>query len=75
MTVTLDSGAVLSERVDDLPGFAGRPMQRADVEEKFQRITKSILTNAQIARIAQAVWDLDRNRSVRALIDSLAMHA
>jgi len=75
VTATLAGGAVLSERVDDLPGFANRPMQRADVEEKFQRITKSILANSQIARIAQAVWDLDRNNSVRALIDSLAILA
>jgi len=61
--------------VDDLPGFAGRPMQRADVEDKFQRITKSILTDAQMGRIAQAVWDLDRNTSVRPLIDSMAILA
>ena len=75
VTATLDGGHVVSERVDDLPGFASRPMQRADVEDKFQRITKSILTSAQIARIAQAVWDLDRNPSVRPLIDSLAILA
>jgi len=75
VTVTLDGGAVVSERVDDLPGFAGRPMQRADVEDKVRRITRSIVTDAQIARIAQVVWDLDRNSSVRALIDSLAILA
>jgi hypothetical protein len=45
------------------------------VEDKFQRITKSIVTNAQTARIAQAVWDLDGNGSVRALIDSMAILA
>jgi 2-methylcitrate dehydratase len=59
--------------VDDLPGFASRPMQRADAEAKFQRITKSIVTDAQIARISQAVWDIDRSNSVRALIDSCAI--
>jgi 2-methylcitrate dehydratase len=75
VTATLDGGRVVSERVDDLPGFASRPMKRADVEDKFQRITKSIVTNAQTARIAQAVWDLDGNGSVRALIDSMAILA
>ena len=75
VTATLEGGTVVTERVDDLPGFASRPMQRADVEDKFQRITKSILTNAQIARIAQAVWDIDRNNSVRPLIDSMAILA
>jgi 2-methylcitrate dehydratase len=75
VTATLEGGRVVSERVDDLAGFAGRPMQRADVEDKFRRITNSILTNAQIARIAQAVWDIDRSNSVRALIDSMAVLA
>jgi 2-methylcitrate dehydratase len=75
VTATLDGGAVLSERVDDLPGFAGRPMQRADVEEKFRRITKSIVTDSQMARISQAVWNLDRNDSVRPLIESMAILA
>ena len=73
VTVTLEGGQVVSERVDDLPGFASRPMQRADAEAKFQRITKSIVTDAQIARISQAVWDIDRSNSVRALIDSCAI--
>jgi 2-methylcitrate dehydratase len=75
VTATLEGGAVVTERVDDLPGFASRPMQRADAEAKFERITQSIVTKAQIARISQAVWDLDRNPSVRALIDSLAILA
>jgi 2-methylcitrate dehydratase len=75
VTATLEGGAVVSERVDDLPGFAGRPMQRADVEDKFRRITNSIVTNAQMSRIAQAVWDLDRNQSVRPLIDSMTILA
>jgi len=75
VTATLDDGRVVSERVDDLPGFVGRPMQRSDVEDKFERITKSLVTNAQMARIAQAVWDLDRSGSVGALIDSLAILA
>lgn len=75
VTATLEGGAVVTERVDDLPGFASRPMQRADVEDKFRRITASILTNAQTARIAQAVWDIDRSNSVRPLIDSMAVLA
>jgi 2-methylcitrate dehydratase len=75
VTATLDSGRIVREQVDDLPGFVSRPMQRSDVEDKFQRIAKSTVTSSQMARIAQAVWDLDRNGSVRTLIDSLAILA
>jgi 2-methylcitrate dehydratase len=63
----------LTERVDDLPGFVSRPMQRADVEEKFERIAKSVVSASQIGRIAQIVWDLERAESVRGLIDSLVI--
>jgi 2-methylcitrate dehydratase len=75
VVATLDDGRVITERVDDLPGFVGRPMQRAHVEEKFQRIAKSILTSSQIVRISQGVWGLDRSDSLGALIDSLVIPA
>jgi 2-methylcitrate dehydratase len=73
VTVTLDNGRKISERVDDLPGFAGRPMQRADAEEKFARNAKALMKSAQIGHIADAVWALDRGGSLRALIDSLVI--
>jgi 2-methylcitrate dehydratase len=73
VTVTLDDGRVVSERVDDLPGFAGRPMQRSDAESKFERNAKTIVKPAQIQRISEFVWNLDRADSIRALIDSLVI--
>ena len=73
VTATLSDGRVLTERVDDLPGFAGRPMQRADVEEKFQRIAKSVLSASQITRIAAVVWGIDRTDSMAELLDSLVI--
>src|ERR1700731_1075186 len=36
VTATLDDGQRVSRQVDDVPGFAGRPMRRADVERKFR---------------------------------------
>jgi 2-methylcitrate dehydratase len=73
VTATLDDGRVIGERVDDLPGFAGRPMQRADAEAKFTRNAKTLLSPAQIGRIADTVWALERADSVAALIDSLVL--
>jgi len=75
VAATLDDGRVVTERVDDLPGFVGRPMQRADVEEKFQRVTKSILARSQMQRISDVVWGLGRAASVGALIESLVIPA
>ena len=75
ITATLGDGRVVTERVDDLPGFAARPMQRADAEEKFARNARGIVTSAQITRIADAVWKLDRADSVNGLIDSLVVAA
>jgi 2-methylcitrate dehydratase len=73
VTATLDDGRVVTERVDDLPGFVGRPMQRADAEAKFERNAKAILKTAQIGRISDAVWSLDRAGSVSALIETMVI--
>jgi 2-methylcitrate dehydratase len=75
VTATLDDGRVITERVDDLPGFVSRPMQRADAEGKFERNAKATLKAAQIKRISDAVWSLDRAASVGALIESLIIAA
>jgi 2-methylcitrate dehydratase len=73
VTATLDDGRVITERVDDLPGFVSRPMSRADAEGKFERNAKAILKAAQIKRIADAVWNLDRADSVGALIERMVI--
>ena len=75
VTATLDDGRVVAERVDDLPGFGSRPMQRADAEAKFARNAGAIVNPAQIQRISDAVWSLDRANSLGALIESLAITA
>jgi 2-methylcitrate dehydratase len=73
VTATLEDGRVITERVDDLPGFVVRPMQRADAEAKFERNGKAVLKPGQIQRISDAVWSLDRAGTVGALIESLVI--
>ena len=73
VTATLDDGRVVTERVDDLPGFVSRPMSRADAEEKFERNAKTILKPGQLKRVSDAVWTLDRAESVGVLLDSLVI--
>ena len=36
ITVTLNNGGSITRQVDNMPGFTGQPMQRADVERKFR---------------------------------------
>jgi 2-methylcitrate dehydratase len=73
VTATLADGRVVSERVDDLPGFVSRPMSRADAEEKFERNAKAMLKAGQLKRISDAVWGLDQAQSLGALLDSLVI--
>ena len=75
VAATLDDGRVVMERVDDLPGFIGRPMSRTDAEAKFARNAKAIVTPAQIGRISDAVWNLERAGSLSPLVESLAIGA
>lgn len=75
VAATLDDGRVITERVEDLPGFAGHPMQREDAEAKFERNTKAILKPGQMQRISDAVWSLDRAASAGGLINSMVIAA
>jgi len=75
VTATLDDGRAITERIDDLPGFSGRPMQRQDAEAKFQRNAKPILKPEQIQRISDAVWSVDRAVSISDLIKSMIIPA
>ena len=48
-------------------------MQRADAEAKFARNAGAIVNRAQIQRISDAVWNLDRANSLGAMIESLVI--
>jgi 2-methylcitrate dehydratase len=60
ITAMLEDGRTISHQVNDMPGFASRPMQRADVEHKFRGIVGKRYSDAQIQAIFDAVWNLDR---------------
>ena len=60
VTATLDDGRRISHQVDDVPGFAGRPMQRADVERKFHSNVGRRLPAERIRSILDALWGIDR---------------
>lgn len=75
VTVTLDNGRVLSEQVDDLPGFGGRPATRADIEAKFHRNVKALWPVAQIDAFLALAWDLDRQPNLSGLFQHIIVAA
>jgi 2-methylcitrate dehydratase len=71
VTAILDDGRRISREVDFAPGFAGRPMNRAEVERKFRGNIGKRWTEALNATL-EALWALDRTDDLAALLGRLA---
>ncbi|HEY6259586.1 MAG TPA: MmgE/PrpD family protein [Xanthobacteraceae bacterium] len=75
VTAILDDGRRISRQVDDVPGFAGRPMQRVDVERKFRSNVGKRWRDARIKSVLDALWGLDQADDIGALLGSLSVQA
>jgi 2-methylcitrate dehydratase len=75
VTATLEDGRRISRQVDDVPGFAGRPMQRADVERKFHSNVGKRWPRERTQSILDAVWGLDRAEDLTILLGELSKPA
>jgi 2-methylcitrate dehydratase PrpD len=64
--ITLRDGTVLSSTVLDAKSSPERPIGRADVERKFATVTGSLLSPRRRQEIIDAVFALDRCKSMRA---------
>lgn len=73
VTVTLDDGRTLSEEVDDLPGFGGRPATRADIETKFRRIVAPVWKEDQVSGFLAVAWNLDHQDTVAGLFPRMVV--
>jgi 2-methylcitrate dehydratase len=60
VTAILDDGRRVSHQVDDVPGFAGRPMRRADVDRKFHSNVDKRWPEERTQFILDALWGLER---------------
>ena len=72
VTATLDDGRKITRQVDDMPGFPGKPMTRAEVERKFRANIGKRWPAQRTAEVLQALWDLDRTDDLRGLMAKLA---
>ena len=76
VTATLDDGRRITRQVDDVPGFAARPMGRADVERKFRsNVGKRWPAERTRSILAGAVGARARRRSSRPLLGRLSLQA
>jgi 2-methylcitrate dehydratase len=73
ITATLDDGRQVMRQVDDMPGFPGRPMSRADAERKFRANVGKRLSAERTGEILQAFWALDRTGDLRGLLGKLSL--
>src|SRR5262249_28935283 len=60
ITATLDDGRSISRQVDDMAGFAGQPMSRADIERKFRGNVGKRWPTGRADTVLEALWTLER---------------
>jgi 2-methylcitrate dehydratase len=73
LTVTLDDGRRIIREIDDVPGFAKRPMGRADVEWKFYGNIGKRWSRGRTAALLQSLWKLESAPSLGALLSTLSI--
>jgi len=73
VTATLAGGRSVSHQVDALPGFVGKPMGRADVENKFRKNVDGVLSEAKTRAALDALWALERETDVGQLMAKLVV--
>ena len=73
VTAILVDGQRISREVDHAPGFAERPMNRADVERKFRGNVGKRWPDEQMTAVLLAMWTLEQTNDVSALLGELAV--
>jgi len=75
VTAILTDGQRVSREVEHAPGFAARPMTRAEVERKFRGNVGHRWPQGQTAAVLEALWALERTTDISALLGQLALKA
>ena len=72
VTAILDDGRRVVREVDYAPGFAERPMTRADVEKKFRGNVGKRWPKERTDAVLDALWKLDQATDASALLRLLS---
>lgn len=68
LTATLNDGRTVTRQVDDMPGFPGKPMTRAQMERKYRSNVGRRWPATQVDAQLQALWDLEKADDLRSLL-------
>jgi 2-methylcitrate dehydratase len=72
LTAVLADGQRVTREIDDVPGFVGRPMGRADVERKFRGNIGRRWPRERTDAVLQALWALDHADDTALLLGRFA---
>jgi 2-methylcitrate dehydratase len=75
MTAILADGQRIIRQVDQVPGFVGLPMSRADIERKFRSNIGKRWPRERTDAVLQALWALERTEDLAALLGMLSVPA
>jgi 2-methylcitrate dehydratase len=75
LTATLEDGKRITRQVDNIPGFPGQPMSRADVERKFRSNVGKRWQPKRTDDILQALWALEHTDDLRRLLGTLSLQS
>jgi 2-methylcitrate dehydratase len=75
VTATLVDGQRISREVDHAPGFAKRPMSRAEAERKFRGNVGKRWPPERTNAVLQMLWALDRVDDLALLLGKLSVQA
>ncbi len=73
IAAVLADGKRVTREVNDIPGFAGRPMQRPDVERKFRANIGKRWTSDKTDAVLKSLWTLENTRDIGALLATLTV--
>jgi 2-methylcitrate dehydratase len=71
ITAILADGQRVSREVDDIPGFAGRPMQKPDIDRKFRGNIGNRWPREKTDAALRALWVLENTQNISALLATL----
>jgi 2-methylcitrate dehydratase len=75
LTAILVDGSTVTRQVDDMPGFPGRPMDRAGMERKFRSNVGHHWPAAEVTSLLQALWSFERTEDLRSFLGRFALPA
>ena len=71
ITAILADGKRVSREVNDIPGFAAKPMQRPDIDRKFRGNIGKRWPREKTDAVLQSLWALENTRDIGALLATL----